>query len=318
MRVRPLPAAPRVVVLSHRVWQERFGSRADVIGRVIRLDDQPATVIGVTRAGWRFPDERAQFWVPYAVPTIEAEPVRTMGFNAIAHLSPGATASQVEAEGTAAARALTRPPSSDVVFRQGRTSRRSRAAVRRGHGGAGAAGSAGSGGDRGARPGSWPAPTLRTSSSRAALPGSASSPSACALGAGRGRLLRQLLVESSLLAIVGGVAGVWLAWALVAVLPAIAPERFPRVNEVTRRSPRAGRRRTGHCCHGADVRPWCPLSVARAPPRLQSAAAVTAVRPRGFARGQPPASAMDCWRSKRRSPLSCSWARCCLATASLG
>jgi putative ABC transport system permease protein len=53
-----------------------------------------------------------------------------------------------------------------------------------------------------------------------------------ALGASRGRLIQQLLIESSMLAIAGGVLGIWLAWALVKALPAVAPERFPRLDEV--------------------------------------------------------------------------------------
>jgi putative ABC transport system permease protein len=114
-----MPGAARVAVLGHRLWQERFGGRADVIGSVIRLNDRPCTVVGVASASFRFPDERAEIWVPYAVPTIEAEPVRTVGFNAVARLTPGVSPGQVEAEGTAAARAVERPPSSDVLFGKG-------------------------------------------------------------------------------------------------------------------------------------------------------------------------------------------------------
>jgi putative ABC transport system permease protein len=227
-----LPNAARVVVLSHRVWQERFSSRAEVIGTVIRIDDQPCSVIGVAPPSLRFPDERAQFWVPYAVPTIEAEPVRTVGFNAVARLSPGATAEQVEAEGTAAARALVRPPSSDVVFGKGgpvvvhaRALAQDIAAPVR--------------------------PAVLALAAAVALVLVAACANVAnlllsrgvarqrelairiALGAGRGRLIRQLLVESSMLAIAGGVMGIWLAWALVKALPAIAPERFPRLNDVT-------------------------------------------------------------------------------------
>ena len=90
-----LPGAARVVVLSDRLWRERFGSRPDLAGTVIRIDDQPSTIIGVAPPTLRFPDEKVQFWVPYAVPTIQAEPLRTFGFNAVARLSQGATAAQV-------------------------------------------------------------------------------------------------------------------------------------------------------------------------------------------------------------------------------
>jgi predicted permease len=226
-----LPGAARVVVLSHRIWQERFGGRADIVGAAIRLDDQPCTVIGVAPPSVRFPDERAQFWVPYAVPTIQAEPVRTVGFNAVAHLSPGVTAEQVEAEGTAAARALPRPPSSDVVFGKGgpvvvhaRSLAEDIAAP--------------------VRPALLAlavAVTLVLAAACANVANLLLSRGVArqrefairmALGAGRGRLIQQLLIESSMLAIAGGVTGIWLAWALVKALPAIAPERFPRLNDV--------------------------------------------------------------------------------------
>ena len=53
-----------------------------------------------------------------------------------------------------------------------------------------------------------------------------------ALGAGRGRLMRQLLTESVLLALVGGAAGVLLAYWLLRILPAAAPAGIPRIDEV--------------------------------------------------------------------------------------
>jgi hypothetical protein len=54
-----------------------------------------------------------------------------------------------------------------------------------------------------------------------------------ALGAGRGRLIRQLLTESALLACVGGLLGVALAWAGLKLFVASAPPGFPRVNELS-------------------------------------------------------------------------------------
>ena len=227
-----LPGAARVVVLSDRLWHERFGSRPDVAGTVIRIDDQPGTVIGVAPPTLRFPDEKVQFWIPYAVPTVQAEPVRTFGFNAVARLSPGATAAQVEAEGTSAARAVERPPSTDVVFGKGapvvvhaRELAGDMAAPVR--------------------------PALLALASAVALVLLVACANVAnllisrgvarqreiairmALGAGRARVIRQLLVESSMLAVAGGVLGTWLAWALVQALPAIAPERFPRLHDVT-------------------------------------------------------------------------------------
>jgi putative ABC transport system permease protein len=55
-------AAP-VVVLSHAIWQDRYGRDAGIIGRSLRVDDVARTVIGVMPPGVRFP-ESAEIWVP--------------------------------------------------------------------------------------------------------------------------------------------------------------------------------------------------------------------------------------------------------------
>ncbi len=49
------PGAPEVVVLSHEVWQNRYGADASAVGRTIRVDLEPATIIGVMPEGVRFP-----------------------------------------------------------------------------------------------------------------------------------------------------------------------------------------------------------------------------------------------------------------------
>src|SRR5439155_10351672 len=48
------PKAARVVVLSHDLWQRRFGADPGAIGRVIKLNDVPAEIVGVMPAGFRF------------------------------------------------------------------------------------------------------------------------------------------------------------------------------------------------------------------------------------------------------------------------
>lgn len=54
----------RVVVLSEDVWRRRFGGDPAVIGRSIRLDDQPFVVVGVMPRAFNFPYGQRQFWVP--------------------------------------------------------------------------------------------------------------------------------------------------------------------------------------------------------------------------------------------------------------
>jgi macrolide transport system ATP-binding/permease protein len=62
------PEAPKTVLLSYGAWQARFGGSADVVGRVIKLDDEPVTVIGVLPKTFQFALSRgAEFWAPLQV-----------------------------------------------------------------------------------------------------------------------------------------------------------------------------------------------------------------------------------------------------------
>ncbi len=54
----------RVVILSHRTWQDRFGADINVIGRTIRLNDQQFAVVGVMPSDFQFINPRHAFWVP--------------------------------------------------------------------------------------------------------------------------------------------------------------------------------------------------------------------------------------------------------------
>ncbi|MEO1086150.1 MAG: ABC transporter permease, partial [Acidobacteriota bacterium] len=55
--------AEPVVLISHRVWQQRYGGDPGVIGRHVRLSSEPATVVGVLPEGFRFP-ETEDLWAP--------------------------------------------------------------------------------------------------------------------------------------------------------------------------------------------------------------------------------------------------------------
>ena len=60
------PPAP-VIVISHRLWQRRFGSRRDIIGQTARLDRVNRTIIGVMPDGFHYPNEGVEYWIPLAV-----------------------------------------------------------------------------------------------------------------------------------------------------------------------------------------------------------------------------------------------------------
>jgi putative ABC transport system permease protein len=69
-----IPNAEGVVVLSHSLWQRRFGGLSSAIGTRIRLDEGPRTVVGVMPAGFDFP-HRTDLWIP-VVPVFAAASAR--------------------------------------------------------------------------------------------------------------------------------------------------------------------------------------------------------------------------------------------------
>ena len=228
------PGAAPVVVLSHDMWREDFGADPLVITRRLVIDERAHEIVGVAPAGILLPDPTARFWTPVLVARPLAQngnDVRVEGTRAIARLLPGATTAQAAAEGTARARSVARPLAAEMLF--------------------------GKGGPVDVR--------VRTLSDQMTV---SVRPAllvllvavgvllliACAnvanlflsrgvsrerdvavrvaLGASRGRLIRQLLTESFVISILGGALGLALAWTLVRVLPAAAPDNFPRLDAV--------------------------------------------------------------------------------------
>ncbi len=94
------PGAPDTVVLSHALWKNRFGADPAVIGRAIRLNDRPVTVVGVMPEDFYFPGPGTQAWVPFAfTPAQRSDNERGTEFSqSIARLKPGATLAGVQRE----------------------------------------------------------------------------------------------------------------------------------------------------------------------------------------------------------------------------
>lgn len=88
------PGGPRVALISHGFWQRFLAGAPDVIGRVITLDGEKRTVIGVMPRTFRHP-YRAQVWVPIA---LDIDPARNAGhyLYAPARLKPGVSIAQAE------------------------------------------------------------------------------------------------------------------------------------------------------------------------------------------------------------------------------
>src|SRR5277367_3531817 len=84
-------AKRKVVVLSYGLWQRRFGGDPAVLGRSILMDDEATTVVGVMPRGFFFPDHQAEYWRPtYFTPEDLAE--RTQHYlEVIGRMKPGVT-----------------------------------------------------------------------------------------------------------------------------------------------------------------------------------------------------------------------------------
>jgi hypothetical protein len=61
------PGGARVAVLSHALWQRRYGGDPSILGRMIILDGTPREVVGVMPAGFEFPSPVTQLWVPMRI-----------------------------------------------------------------------------------------------------------------------------------------------------------------------------------------------------------------------------------------------------------
>ncbi len=91
------PGHSHVVVLSHRLWQEHFGGNREIVGRNSSLDGQSYLVAGVMPASFRFPDF-AQMWTPMAWTDQERAVRGEHHYMVIARLKPGVELKQAQAE----------------------------------------------------------------------------------------------------------------------------------------------------------------------------------------------------------------------------
>lgn len=86
-----VPGGPSVVVLSHGLWQARFGGSDAILGRTVRLDGVPHQIVGVMPATFAFPDRDAQYWRPLR---LDEDAYRDRNDNylmGVGRLAPGAS-----------------------------------------------------------------------------------------------------------------------------------------------------------------------------------------------------------------------------------
>lgn len=205
------------VVLGHRIWKDRFGADPQILGRALRMNGRVRTVIGVLPEGMRFP-EAAEMYIPIVVERYEQE--RDSHYlDTVARLAPGVTIAQAQAEFRTLGAQLEREHPETNRAKGFRPVVLSEALV------------------RDIRPmmlmlslavlfvlliacANIANLTLARATGRLRELGVR-----MALGAGKGRVIRQLLTESVLLGLVGGIGGVFVAqWGLQLTLHAIPIE----------------------------------------------------------------------------------------------
>jgi putative ABC transport system permease protein len=219
----------QVAILSHALWQRRFGADLGIVNKTIALDGQTVTVVGIMPAGFHFPDKDTEAWRPLAFePDLLTENNRGSHFlNVIARLRPAVTLPQAQADMDTVTAQLSQDhrttyPSGfsaklrslheDVVGNL-----RTALFVLLGAVGLVLAVACAN------------VAHLMLANAAARVREVAIR---SALGAGRARLIRQFLTESLLLSVLGGIAGLLLAIWGVATLVALIPRETPRVEEI--------------------------------------------------------------------------------------
>jgi putative ABC transport system permease protein len=215
------PGAAGTLLLSDALWKTQFGGDPSVLGRSVLLDDEPFTIVGVMPPDFAYPNRETRFWVPARFTEEQYEDRTNNWLKLVARLEPGVSleAARSEMRGIAAAleRAYPRENAKNgatVNPLSQRLSNQSRLLVTALFGAA-------LGVLLIACTNLANLLLVRAIARRKELAVRA------ALGAGRERLLRQLLTESLILALAGGALGVALAVAATPLLARLLPGTIP-------------------------------------------------------------------------------------------
>jgi putative ABC transport system permease protein len=225
---------PKVAILSHRLWQRRYGGDPFVLGRTVRLGGEDFEVVGILPASFRLllPPEAfrlrdAEIWIPTQI-DVAALPARNYtGYTGFGRIRPGVTLDEAQQEMEALEAQLKEEvpehQAANLQVRavplQGDVVKRARPALRVLMAAVGivlliACGNVAQ----------LLLARFRSAERELAV--------RAALGASRWRLARGVLAESLLLALGGGVLGVGLASGVIEGLPALAGSSVPRLDDV--------------------------------------------------------------------------------------
>jgi putative ABC transport system permease protein len=224
-----------LTVISYDFWQSRFQGNPNVIGKTVRLSNEVQTIIGVMPPEFQYPTRDFKLWTTFGLALSkapqQAENRQLRIFRAVAHLKPGVSSVQAQAEMDLISQRLQQQyPETNANARITLTSLSQRIV-----------------GD--VEPVLWVLLATvgfilliacanvanlmlaRTAARERELA------IRSALGAGRGRLMRQLLMESLLLSFVGGLTGLLFAMWGIDLLPGLSPANIPRLTAIGVNSP---------------------------------------------------------------------------------
>ncbi|HWO01896.1 MAG TPA: ABC transporter permease [Blastocatellia bacterium] len=92
------PNSNPVVIISSGLWQRSFGSDPEIAGKTVRLNDKAYTIVGVTPAGFIFPNRRAEAWVPLTLSPEDAGNRAGHMLTVVARLKSGVTLQEARTE----------------------------------------------------------------------------------------------------------------------------------------------------------------------------------------------------------------------------